>query len=190
MYKYIKRLIDLILSIIITIIISPLLLITYLILTIDLGGNIIFKQERIGLNMKNFVIYKFKSMLDDTTLSHDARITKVCLWIRRFGLDELPNIFNIIKGDMSFVGPRPLMAHDETMPKEAFNIKRYTVKPGVFGLAQYHGRRNITTEKKLKYDLEYAKNESFILDFKLFFMSIYEVIKENINFIKKGISKN
>lgn len=100
------------------------------------------------------------------------------------GLDELPNIFNILIGDMSFVGPRPFMAHDDSMPEEAYNPLRYTVKPGVFGLAQYHGRRNLSTKEKLVYDLEYAKKESFSLDFKLFFLTIGEVIKEIIGFLK------
>lgn len=185
MYKYIKRIIDIILSLLLIILLLPILLIVYLILKFDIGGKIIFKQERFGLNKKIFILYKFKSMKDDQTLSHDERITKTCLWIRRSGLDELPNIFNILKGDMSFVGPRPLMAHDDTMPKSAYNPKRYEVKPGVFGLAQYHGRRSITTSAKLKYDLEYVDQISFWLDFKLFFLTIFEVIGEIISFMKK-----
>ena len=122
MYKNVKRLIDFFLGLIILALIWPIIIIVYIILKIDLGGKIIFKQERLGLNMKPFIIYKFKSMKDDTTLSHNERITKVSFWLRRSGLDELPNIFNIIKGDMSFVGPRALMAHDDTMPKEFLNL--------------------------------------------------------------------
>lgn len=124
-------------------------------------------------------------MKEDTSLSHDDRITKVGLWIRRLGLDELPNIFNIIKGDISFVGPRPLMTNDDTMPDYALNPKRYIVKPGLFGLAQYKGRRNINTKNKIKYDLEYVDKISFILDLKLLFLSIFEVISENVYLIFK-----
>lgn len=186
MYKYVKRFIDIVLGIFILLLIWPIIVVIYIILKIDLDGKIIFKQERLGLNMKPFTIYKFKSMLDDTSLSHDERITKCSFVIRRSGMDELPNLFNIIKGDMSFVGPRALMAVDKTMPKEFLNPKRYTVKPGVFGLAQYHGRRNITNSRKLKYDLEYADRECFSLDFKLFFLSIFEVIGEMISYVKKS----
>lgn len=185
MYKIIKRFLDLLLGLIVLVLISPFLILVYIVLKIDIGGKIIFKQERFGLNMEPFVLYKFKSMLDDTTLAHDDRITKVSLWIRRLGLDELPNIFNIIKGDISFVGPRPLMTNDDTMPDYAYDKKRYSVKPGLFGLAQYKGRRNINTKNKIKYDLEYVDNISFWLDFKLLFLSIFEVISENLYLIFK-----
>jgi lipopolysaccharide/colanic/teichoic acid biosynthesis glycosyltransferase len=183
MYKYVKRFIDIILSLILIVLLLPLMIIVYIILKLELGGKIIFKQERFGLNKKVFTIYKFKSMKEDTTLSYDERITKTCLWIRRSGVDELPNIFNILKGDMSFVGPRPLMAHDDSMPEIAYNPKRYKVKPGVFGLAQYHGIRKINTTAKINYDLEYVDKESFSLDFKLFFLTIYEVIREMADYI-------
>ena len=96
MYKYVKRFIDIVLGIFILLLIWPIIVVIYIILKIDLGGKIIFKQERLGLNMKPFTIYKFKSMLDDTSLSHDERITKCSFVIRRSGMDELPNLFNMI----------------------------------------------------------------------------------------------
>lgn len=185
MYKFFKRLIDLILGIIIGILLTPFMIVTYIVLKIDLGGKTFFKQERIGLNMTPFICYKFKSMKDDTTLAHNDRITRVSQVIRHSGLDELPQIFNIIKGDMSFVGPRPLMTNDKTMPEYFLDKKRYNVKPGVFGLAQYHGRRYITNEDKFKYDMEYVDKASLFLDFKLFFMCIYQVISQFLRIYKK-----
>ncbi|MDD2409238.1 MAG: sugar transferase [Bacilli bacterium] len=186
MYKYIKRLLDFIMALIFLIILFPLMVIIFLILKINLKGKTIFKQERMGLYKKPFIIYKFKSMKDDITLNRDQRITKVSKVIRQSGLDELPQLFNIIKGDMSFIGPRPFMTKDK-LPKNSYNPKRYLVKPGVFGYAQSEGRRYSTHDNKIKNDLKYVDEISFKIDIKLFFKSILIVI---IQFFDLFTNKN
>lgn len=186
MYKYIKTILDFTLAIILLIILFPLIVITYIILKIDLKGKIFFKQERIGLNKKPFIIYKFKSMKDNKNLKREDRITKVGKVIRQTGLDELPQLINILKGEMSFVGPRPFMTHDN-LPENSYNPKRYLVKPGVFGYAQSKVRRYSTHDDKIAYDLKYVDEISFTTDLILFFKSVFIVI---IQFFDLFTNKN
>ncbi len=184
MYKYIKRLIDIILAIVILVLVLPVMLIIYLILKINLKGKTLFKQERIGQYKKPYIMYKFKTMKDDTSLPRAERITKTSKIIRHSGLDELPQLINIIKGDMSFIGPRPFMTNDD-LPENSYNPKRYLVKPGVFGYAQAHGRRYITHDEKIINDLKYIDKISFRTDFILFFKTIFIVLSQFLDVFKK-----
>lgn len=174
--KYIKRLIDIILSLLLIITLLPLIILISIIEIFNIGFPIIFKQSREGKNKMPFNIYKFRTLKinynNDTT-------TKFTRFLRKTGLDELPQLFNILKGDMSFIGPRPFLIND-SLPDDYIDPIRYTVKPGIFGLAQANGRREIEHHEKLKYDVEYTKNISFLLDFKCFFKTIYVVIIQSI----------
>lgn len=161
--KYIKRIFDIVFSIIFLLILFPLFIITGIICLICNGG-IIYKQDRVGLNKKSFVMYKFKS-LNDLPGNNYERSNNLTRFIRQIGLDELPQFINILKGDMSFVGPRPFIK-DEPLPIRPKRII-YKVKPGFTGMAQSHGRRQIGHKQRLEYDEYYVKNISFILDLKI-----------------------
>ena len=169
--KYIKRILDIIISIILIILLLPLFIIMYIITKIEFTGNAIYKQKRIGLFEKNFTIYKFKTMDDKTKM-----VTKVSRLIRKIGIDEIPQLFNVLKGDMSLIGPRPFIEGD-TLPS-MYNKKRHTVRPGITGLAQIKGRTTLTHKEKLKYDDIYIDNISFKLDIEIFFKTIISVIKK------------
>ena len=181
MYRYfIKRILDIINSILLIIILMPLMIIVGVISKI-LTGHFIYKQKRDGLNKKSFPMYKFSSIKEDTTYS------KVLNVIRSFGLNELPQLFNILKGDMSFVGPRPFIT-GEKLPKYP-NKDFYTVRPGVVSLATAMGRRRLTHEKRLEYDLIYIKNVSFISDIKIIFKSLYVILKQSTTGDGEGQTK-
>jgi undecaprenyl phosphate N,N'-diacetylbacillosamine 1-phosphate transferase len=184
--KYFKRPLDLILSILALIVLSPLLLIIAILVRINLGKPIIFKQQRPGLNEKIFTLYKFRTMTNKKNKNNDLlpdeeRLTKFGKWLRSTSIDELPELINIIKGDMSIVGPRPLLV--EYLP--LYNVKqkqRHLVRPGITGLAQIRGRNLISWEKRFSIDLEYLENLSLINDLKILFKTFQIVIK------KKGIT--
>lgn len=185
MYKnFFKRLIDLIIVLTALLIIWPILLVIYIWLTIaNKGAGAFFYQERIGKNEKPFKIYKFKSMTDerdgDGKLLPDAqRLTKVGRFVRSTSIDELPQLINILKGDMSIIGPRPLPKVYLPYYTEE-EAKRHDVLPGISGWAQVNGRKNITWDKKLEYDIYYAENCSLWLDIKIFFLTIYKVLKRD-----------
>ncbi len=189
--KYIKRILDFILSFIAIIILSPVLLIVAILVRTKLGTPVIFKQERPGLNEKIFTLYKFRTMTDErdeegNLLPDEIRLTKFGKLLRSTSLDELPELFNILKGDMAIVGPRPLAVI--YLPWYNENERhRHDVRPGLTGLAQINGRNNITWEKRFDYDLKYVKNIKFIEDFAIILKTIYRVIKkENIGI--RGIS--
>ena len=173
--KYIKRILDFIFGIIFLVILSPLLLVLLILVKIDQKGKPIFKQPRLGLNKKRFTIYKFKTMTNNNKNDYIYRTTKFSRFLIQIGLDELPQIINIIKGDMSFVGPRPFIIKEELpiIPKN----KLYNVRPGVFGLAQANGRRKLTHKKRLEYDYYYIDNMSFRLDIKIFFKTILNIFR-------------
>ena len=160
--KYIKRLLDFILSLILIIVLIPIFIILYIITKLEFKGSAIYKQQRIGLNEKPYTIYKFKTMKDNT-----KETTKISRLIRKDGFDELPQLFNILKGDMSFIGPRPFIVGDP-LPI-MYDKYRHTVRPGITGLAQVSGRDTLTHKRKLELDDEYIKNLSFKLDLKIFF---------------------
>lgn len=182
MYKnFLKRMLDIFLSIILILLLSPVYLILAIFVAINLGTPIIFKQERPGKNGKIFKLYKFRSMSNkkDKTgklLPDEERLTSFGKKLRSTSLDELPELINILKGEMSFVGPRPLLV--EYLP--LYNEKqkhRHDVRPGLTGLAQVNGRNQLSWEEKFEYDLKYVSNVSFITDMKIFFKTITLVFK-------------
>ena len=179
--KFIKRFLDLILSLMALIILMPLMLIIYILVRVKLGKPAIFKQERPGKDEKIFTLYKFRTMTDEkdengNLLPDEQRLTKFGKMLRSTSLDELPELVNIIKGDMSIVGPRPLLVRDMVFMTE-IQRKRHSVRQGLTGLAQVNGRNNITWEEKIKYDLNYVENISFINDDKIILKTVIKVFK-------------
>lgn len=184
--KYIKRLIDIICSLLGIIILSPILLITALLVRIKLGGPVVFKQKRPGLNEKIFTMYKFRTMTDKKDqhgelLPDSLRLTKFGSFLRSSSLDELLELFNILNGSMSIIGPRPQLVRDMVfMTKE--QRKRHNVTPGLSGLAQVNGRNSISWEEKFIYDLKYIDNITFVGDCKILWKTIVNVFtKQDIN---------
>lgn len=179
--KYIKRPMDIILSLIALIILSPVMLVIALIIRIRLGSPVIFRQKRPGLNEKIFTLYKFRTMTDQkdengNLLPDKMRITKLGKFLRSTSLDELPELLNILKGDMSFVGPRPLA----TIYLPYYNEKeklRHTVRPGLTGLAQINGRNTLIWEQRFDYDIEYVNNINFLIDIKIIFKTLLKVLR-------------
>lgn len=177
-----KRLIDVCISLSMLIFMLPVILFLTVLIRIKLGSPILFSQERPGLNGKIFKMYKFRSMTDardenGKLLSDKERITKFGSFLRSSSLDELPGLWNILKGDMSLVGPRPLLVEylDFYTTTES---KRHNVRPGLTGLAQVSGRNNLAWDERLKIDVEYVDNQSFSLDIKILFMTFIKVIKK------------
>lgn len=189
MYKYhCKRLLDIFFSILIIVILSPILLVLSILVLCVNGYPILFKQKRPGLNAKVFTIYKFRTMNNKrdnngSLLFDFQRLTKFGKFLRATSLDELPELINILNGDMSFVGPRPLLV--EYLP--LYNKKqkrRHEVRPGLTGLAQINGRNAISWEDKFNYDIEYIDNLAFMLDCKIILKTIIKII------VKDGINTN
>lgn len=178
--KYIKRILDFLLSLIALIILSPVLLIIAILVRIKLGSPVIFKQERPGKDEKIFTLYKFRTMTDKkdengNLLPDSKRLTKFGKALRKTSLDELPELFNILKGDMSIVGPRPLVV--EYLPYYTEEEKhRHDVRPGLTGLAQVSGRNLLRWEEKLEKDIEYVKKYDFSYDLKIILMTIKKVL--------------
>ncbi|MBF1180236.1 MAG: sugar transferase [[Eubacterium] sulci] len=184
--KLIKRFMDFLIAALSIIIFSPLLIILAILVRVKLGGPVIFKQERPGLNGKVFKLYKFRTMTDakdenGNLLDDEYRLTSFGKKLRSTSLDELPELYNILKGDMSIVGPRPLLV--KYLPLYSDEQKRrHDVRPGLTGLAQVSGRNAITWTEKFNKDIEYVDNVSFGLDVSIFFKTIYCVLKrEGIN---------
>ena len=181
-----KRLIDIVLSLSILILLSPLLVIVYVLLKINNDSPVLFKQERIGRDSDLFNIYKFKTMTDKADnsgklLSDAARLTRLGIFLRKWSFDEIPTLINVIRGEMSLVGPRPLLKEylDLYSVEQA---SRHNVKPGVTGWAQINGRNAISWDEKFKLDIWYVKNQSLILDLKIIVLTIIKVLKnENIS---------
>ena len=180
MYRVIKRIIGFVLALIMVILSSPFLLLISIAIKLDSKGPVIFKQERTGYKGKTFMLYKFRSMAVDNDVhnfSVQDKHTKVGSFIRKTSLDELPQLFNILKGDMAFIGPRPWITdYYENMTRS--QRKRCDVLPGITGLAQASGRNAITIFDKINYDLEYVKNYSFCLDIKIIFLTIKAVFSK------------
>lgn len=181
--KVIKRILDLLFSLILFILLSPLLLVLWILVRIKLGSPAVFRQERPGKNEKIFTIYKFRTMNEkkdtDGELLPDAdRLTKFGNMLRRTSLDELPELVNIISGDMSFVGPRPLAVVYLPYYTEE-ERHRHDVRPGLTGLAQISGRNNLTWEEKFEYDLKYISDISGIADIKILLCTIKKVLKRS-----------
>lgn len=184
--RYFKRLMDFILSLCAIIVLSPVLLVVSLLVRAKLGSPVIFKQKRPGLNEKIFTLYKFRTMTDKRDengelLPNHIRLTKFGRLLRSTSLDELPELFNILKGDMSIIGPRPLLIEYLKLYNEK-QKHRHDVRPGLSGLAQVNGRNAITWEEKFYYDIKYVKNISFLLDLKLIVQTIFKVFRrEGVN---------
>ena len=187
MFKYlIKPLGDFFISILLLLILSPIILFVAIFLFLANNGKVFFFQQRPGLNSKPFKIIKFKTMRDafdkeGIPLPDDLRLTKVGTIVRSASLDELLQLINVLKGDMSLIGPRPLLMQylPRYSPEQA---KRHNVKPGITGWAQVNGRNAISWEQKFKYDVEYVEKQSFTLDFRILWMTFLSVIQ------RKGIS--
>lgn len=187
MYQYIKRILDIILGIITLVLLSPIMIITSVLIRIDSKGPIIFKQQRVGKDGKHFTIYKFRTMVENAekigtgldSYENDTRVTKIGKFLRNSSLDEFPQLFNILKGDMSFVGPRPPVTYHpykyDDYPVDA--KRRFEVRPGVTGYAQVNGRNELSWEEKFKYDLYYVDKVCLLLDLKIFILTIFKVIK-------------
>lgn len=178
---------DIILSLCAIIVLSPVMLIIALLVRIKLGSPVIFKQKRPGLNEKIFTLYKFRTMTDKRDekgeLLPDAeRLTKFGKMLRSTSLDELPELFNILKGDMSIIGPRPQLIYDMVFMTQE-QRKRHSVRPGLSGLAQINGRNCIEWEDKIKYDLEYIEHITFLDDWKIILITILKVFRtESISY--------
>jgi UDP-galactose phosphate transferase len=184
--KLIKRFMDFLIAALSIIIFSPLLIILAILVRVKLGGPVIFKQERPGLNGKVFKLYKFRTMTDakdenGNLLDDEYRLTSFGKKFRSTSLDELPELYNILKGDMSIVGPRPLLVKYLPLYNDE-QKRRHDVRPGLTGLAQVSGRNAITWTEKFNKDIEYVDNVSLGLDISIFFKTIYCVLKkEGIN---------
>lgn len=185
--KVIKRVIDLILSLLGLIILSPIFIILCIWIKLDSKGPILFKQKRVGIHKSYFNIYKFRTMYVDTPkdmpthmLSDpDQYITKAGKFLRKTSLDELPQIINILKGEMSIIGPRPALWNQEDLIEERDKYKANDVRPGLTGWAQINGRDELEIEDKAKLDGDYVKHMSFLFDLKCFFGTITSVLKSD-----------
>lgn len=192
MYKYIKRALDFCAALGAIIVLSPVLLIVALLVRTKLGSPVLFKQERPGMidkktgEEKIFTLCKFRTMTDERDengelLSDEIRLTKFGQFLRSTSIDELPEFINILKGDMSFIGPRPLLVRYLPLYSEKQH-RRHLVRPGLSGWAQVNGRNTVSWEEKFNLDVEYVEKMSFALDVKIFFMTIMSVLK------REGIS--
>lgn len=178
--RFIKRLFDFVCSLLAIILLSPLLLITALLVRIKMGSPILFCQERPGRNEKTFKLYKFRSMRDMTDkngrpLSDEERLTSFGRKLRATSIDELPELFNVLKGDMSFVGPRPLL-NDYLPYYTEQEHHRHDVRPGITGLAQVNGRNNVEWTERFALDVEYVRKITFSGDMKILFKTVAKVV--------------
>lgn len=188
MHKFIKRAIDILGSSLGGLLISPILIIIAILIRVKLGSPIFFTQDRVGKDGKVFKIVKFRTMLEaydkfGEPLSDKERVTSFGNFLRSTSLDELPELINVLKGDMSLVGPRPLLVeYIDLYSKEQF--RRHEVRPGMTGWAQVNGRNNLNWDEKFKMDVDYVDNMNLLLDIKILFLTIFKVLKRD------GISKD
>lgn len=188
MYKnYIKRVFDFLIALVALVLLSPIFIIVLILLSIYNNGKPFFFQQRPGKKEKIFKVIKFKTMNDKkdvegNLLSDELRLTKVGNFVRKTSLDELPQLLNVLKGDMSLIGPRPLLVEYLSL-YDNNQKRRHNVRPGITGLAQINGRNAISWKKKFEYDVQYVDNLSFISDVKIFFKTFLKVFKS------EGISK-
>jgi len=184
---FIKRFLDLTISLIALIVFSPVLLILFILLILANQGNPFFYQDRPGKDEKVFKVIKFKTMTDKqdeygNLLPDSVRLTKTGKLLRSTSLDELPQLFNVIKGEMAIIGPRPLLVQYLPFYNESQN-RRHDVRPGITGWAQVNGRNAISWQQKFEYDVWYVEHLTFWLDIKILFMTIHKVFKsEGIDF--------
>ena len=194
LYDICKRVLDILIAVVAMVILSPVFAAIWISIRLSSEGPIIFRQQRAGKNSKPFVFYKFRTMKPDVEpfgpspkSGHDSRLTKAGKVLREYSLDELPQLFNVLKGDMSIVGPRPLyisqMAEWDQRQK-----KRLLVKPGLTGLAQIVGRGELTLEEKLDFDVKYVENASLLTDIRIILSTIAYVFKRK-NIYEKSYSQ-
>jgi sugar transferase EpsL len=193
----VKRIFDLIVSITLLICFSPIIVCVAILVKWKIGSPVIFKQQRPGLHGKPFFIYKFRTMTDErgsdgVLLPDDIRLTSLGIFLRKFSLDEFVQLINVIKGDLSIVGPRPLLMEYLPLysPEQA---KRHLVKPGITGWAQVNGRNSISWGEKFKLDVWYVENQSFVLDLKILYLTFIKVLKsegiQNGDFVTMPVFK-
>ena len=191
MYIHVKRIIDFILAFIALVLLSPLFLILALWIKFDSKGPVIFRQQRLGLNGDVFTLYKFRSMKVGAEAEGvyekkgDTRVTKSGSFLRKTSLDELPQLVNMLAGDMSLIGPRPPLTYHPWPYEEydSFQKKMFNVRPGITGWAQVNGRKEVPWPKRIRLNVEYVENISLVLDIKIFFKTIFKVLKmeDNLN---------
>jgi len=179
--KYIKMFLDKLLALVLILLFLPIIILTACVVYFKIGRPILFSQIRPGLDAKLFSIYKFRTMTNEcdennVLLGDEIRLTKMGLLLRKLSMDELPQLFNVLKGEMSFVGPRPLLVEYLTL----YNVeqrKRQNVLPGITGWAQVNGRNAISWEEKFSYDIWYVEHQSFLLDMKILWMTFIKVVR-------------
>ena len=191
MYIYVKRVIDFILSVIAIVLLFPLFIVLALWIKFDSKGPVIFRQQRLGLNGDVFTLYKFRSMKVGAEAEGvyekkgDTRVTKSGSFLRKTSLDELPQLVNMLAGDMSLIGPRPPLTYHPWPYEEydSFQKKMFNVRPGITGWAQVNGRKEVPWPKRIRLNVEYVENISLVLDIKIFFKTIFKVLKmeDNLN---------
>lgn len=199
-YKFFKRLFDITISMIGLIITSPILLITAIAIKLESPGPIIFKQERLGLNGRVFKIYKFRSMCEGAEQGGvyekkgDPRLTKVGKFIRKTSIDELPQFVNILKGEMSLIGPRPALTYHPWPYNEYTEEQKrmFHVRPGVTGWAQVNGRKEVEWPRRIELNVEYVEKISLYFDLMIFFKTIFKVLRmeDNLNVKETASKKN
>lgn len=185
MYRIVKRLLDIVISLAVLVVLAPVIMILFLIVFFSLGRPVIFKQFRPGYRSAPFALYKFRTMknLKSESQADEQRMTPIGKWLRGWSLDELPQFINVLKGDLSLVGPRPLLMEYLNLytPEQS---RRHTVRPGITGLAQVKGRNSLTWKEKFHWDLEYVDNQSFLLDLKILLWTVQSI------FSRRGIHQD
>jgi undecaprenyl phosphate N,N'-diacetylbacillosamine 1-phosphate transferase len=191
LYRITKRLLDILLVFPMTLVLLPVFVIIIIVIKLGSKGPAIFKQTRAGRDGRPFVFYKFRTMKIDVDpfgaspkSGQDPRLTKAGIFLREYSLDELPQLFNVLKGNMSLVGPRPLYM-EQIQEWDDEQRKRLLVKPGLTGLAQISGRGELTKEEKLAFDVEYVRSASLLLDFKIIFLTLWQVLTRKSIYEKK-----
>ena len=182
-----KRGLDILLSLVGIIIFSPIMVFISIVIAINMGIPILFTQERVGKDNEVFKIYKFRTMRDSydekgNLLSDHERLTKLGLWLRKTSLDELPELYNILKGEMSLVGPRPLLV-EYLLEYDEYQIRRHEIRPGLTGWAQVNGRNLVSWEERFNLDVWYVDHQTFWLDCKILWLTLFAVVK------REGISQ-
>lgn len=188
MYKnYIKRDLDILFALLLIIVTSPILILSALLIKYETKGPVFFRQDRVGKNYQEFKIYKFRTMRTETVmngqlLTDSQRITRMGAYLRKTSIDELPQLFNILMGEMSFIGPRPLLPQYLELYDED-QLRRHEVMSGISGWAQVNGRNTISWEDKFKFDVYYVNHVCLKLDIKILFFTIYKVFgRKNIDY--------
>lgn len=198
-YQRVKRLIDVVLAFVALVVLSPIMLVTAAAVKLDSKGPVLFRQQRLGLHGEPFTIYKFRSMTDGAehtgsgvySEQGDPRVTKVGKVIRATSVDELPQLINILKGDMSIVGPRPPLTYHPWPIEEYTEAQRhmFDVRPGVTGWAQVNGRKGVEWHKRIEMNVWYTEHISFWLDVKIVFMTVFKVLT-NADNVNEGATLN